>query len=384
MLNLPKIIRPTGNPIRLKSEAFTNDLFSPFVATFYRSGTAALAAAILASIKHHPPQNDGSPEVILPAYGCPDLVSACIYAGATPVLIDLGKNRPWMDIEKLGNAINTRTVAIIAVRFLGIAEQMEKLCRICQSNALMLIDDSAQGFPLSTTEAYWQGDYNIISFARGKPLNLLGGGAVLSRENTELADLLPIPAANKDNLLDNIKYLLKLSIYNLSIHPTLYSLLTKLPGLNIGSTTYKRLSLLNEIPGFTLKRVNFNYSAYKSVKNVTPDIHQIMQKIQPSAIEDLPSSLGYNFEHPLLRYPLLATDTAQQNQLFSKLYSLGASKMYQKPLYEISGVDKLTTATKKTHPNSKNFSQQLITLPTHSGVTQDTLNRIHSIINSTT
>lgn len=384
MLNLPKIIRPTGNPIRLKSEAFTNDLFSPFVATFYRSGTAALAAAILASIKQHHPPLDGSPEVILPAYGCPDLVSACIYAGTTPVLIDLEKNRPWMDIEKLGNAVSKRTVAIIAVRFLGIAEQIAKLRHICQSNALTLIDDSAQGFPLSATEAYWQGDYNIISFARGKPLNLLGGGAVLSRGNTELAGLLPIPAATKDNLLDNIKYSLKLSIYNLSIHPTLYSLLTKLPGLNIGSTTYKLLSLLNEMPDFILKRINSNHRAYKSVKNATTDTHQIIQKIQPSAIEDLPSSLGHNFEHPLLRYPLLATNSAQRNQLFSKLSSLGASKMYQKPLYEISEVDKLTSASKKTHPNSKSFSQQLITLPTHSGVTQDTLNKIHSIINSTT
>ena len=57
-------------------------------ATFYHSGTAALAAAIIAA-KTARAIHDA--EVILPAYACPDLLSAAIFARVRPVLVDLEK-----------------------------------------------------------------------------------------------------------------------------------------------------------------------------------------------------------------------------------------------------------------------------------------------------
>lgn len=88
---------PVGHPVRLSDGHYDDSLlqavFSPYSPRFFDSGTAALAASILVSIsKKATPE----PEVILPAYGCPDLISAVVYAGAKPVLVDL-EEKPSMD-----------------------------------------------------------------------------------------------------------------------------------------------------------------------------------------------------------------------------------------------------------------------------------------------
>jgi dTDP-4-amino-4,6-dideoxygalactose transaminase len=88
---------PVGRKIKLiKSEDDIENIFKPYWSSFYCSGTAALAVAIKVSIEYKDIQQ---PEIILPAYGCPDLISATVYAGAKPVLVDLEHQRPWMDLE---------------------------------------------------------------------------------------------------------------------------------------------------------------------------------------------------------------------------------------------------------------------------------------------
>ena len=116
---------PAGNRLCLsgagKDESGHENAFSPYMPVFYQSGTASLAAAIGAAIRNKPTEK---PEVILPAYGCPDLVSAAVFAGAKPVLVDLENDRPWMNLEQLSASINSNTVAVVAVDLLGIPERI--------------------------------------------------------------------------------------------------------------------------------------------------------------------------------------------------------------------------------------------------------------------
>ena len=74
------------------------DVFSPYTPRYFDSGTAALGAAIIAAIKL---KGVDVPQVVLPANGCPDLVSAVIFAGAMPVLIDLEPERASLDLDLL-------------------------------------------------------------------------------------------------------------------------------------------------------------------------------------------------------------------------------------------------------------------------------------------
>ena len=87
---------PVGNRLCLNTinDASVQPFLTLAASRFYQSGTAALAAAISAAKLL---KNKNYPEVILPAYACPDLVSAAVFAGVKPVLVDLEAERPWLD-----------------------------------------------------------------------------------------------------------------------------------------------------------------------------------------------------------------------------------------------------------------------------------------------
>ena len=86
---------PVGNPVRLSGgrhdESLLQEIFSPYSPRFFDSGTSALAASVLVAINV---KGASDPEVILPAYGCPDLISAVVFAGKRPVLVPIQADRP--------------------------------------------------------------------------------------------------------------------------------------------------------------------------------------------------------------------------------------------------------------------------------------------------
>ncbi|RKZ65668.1 MAG: hypothetical protein DRQ44_07780, partial [Gammaproteobacteria bacterium] len=98
---------PVGSPIVLDSSKALADVavFSSYQTQFYASGTAALAAALVAVLaKSQKSFKSGQAEILLPAYGCPDLISAAVFAGVKPVLVDLEADRPWLDLPSLASA----------------------------------------------------------------------------------------------------------------------------------------------------------------------------------------------------------------------------------------------------------------------------------------
>lgn len=371
-------LRPVGNPITLKKEPLDRTQFGNFHVEFYQSGTAALAAAIIA-IKKLKSKSHRTPEVILPAYACPDLISAALYAGVKPVLVDLEQNTCWMDLSLVKQRITENTIAVIAVKFLGISERMSKLREICDEYALSLIEDSAQGFPISNPDSYWQGDLNILSFGRGKPINLLGGGAVLTR-NEEIQDYLINPTEIFNTLSGTAKYLSKTLLYNALIKPVFYGLALKLPGMNIGETTYKELSHISAMPRDIKDLLNTNISAYKTYLNKSVDIQSLIRILNSSKLSDLVMTSHHDLEYPLLRYPLLIANKQLRDELHAALMPLGASVMYKKPLIHIKNLPTSFKDENTRYSNAENFADRLITFPTHSGISTEILEQIRARI----
>lgn len=375
-----KIIRPVGNPICLKISDITSDIFSDFNINYYQSGTSALAASIIASIQLKP--GVIQPEVILPAYGCPDLISAVIYAGAKPILVDLGINTHFISIDNLANAFTSNTVALIAVRFLGLHERISKLKEICSAHQVVVIEDSAQGFPQSGSTDYWQGDYTTLSFGRGKPVNLLGGGAVITR-SAILHKHLPILKNNPIVLDDQIKYFIKAILYNFSIRPLFYGLVCKLPWLQIGETIFKPLNVIEAMPAYLSKYLHNNISEYQARINNALLIHNELTGLGTNEIIDLPGTTNFNFSNQLLRYPILAPNAALRDKLYKQLAPYGASLMYKTSLPKIDGVQSILMSNAE-FPVSQDFSGRLLTLPTHAAVNKELIHKIMKIIKSNT
>ncbi len=376
---MPKSLRPTGNPIMHQRKPFDENMFYPYKISFYQSGTAALAASIIATIKCYP--DIETPEIIIPVYCCPDIVSAIIYANAKPVTVDLEENLPWLCIQSVEEAITDNTVSIIAVNFLGIQERIQILKKICTDNSIALIGDNAQGFPLEEYENYWDSDYNIISFGRGKPVNLLSGGAVVTKRN-DLFEKLPKVNHLCEKRIDLFLYIIKSHIYNLVIKPYIYGLIIRVPGLNIGSTTYKKLDAIAPMKNIAISLLPANIDNFKKSHIRRSKIYKFNYKTNDENIIDLPKVTGCPDTHPLLRYPLLIKDNQVKNEILLKLKDYGISMMYSKILYEIDGITEDIGYNNRAYPNAIDFANQLITLPCYDDVHEIDIEHINRVLNS--
>jgi dTDP-4-amino-4,6-dideoxygalactose transaminase len=373
---------PVGNPVSLdlKSDLDLPSFFSSRQTKFYSSGTAALAAAIKAAMASKKSVNPDAVEVILPAYACPDLVSAAVFAGARPVLVDLEPDRPWMDLSLLTDAITRNTVAIVAVNLFGISERWLQLRRIAEQFEVLLIEDSAQYFPGASEASNWHGDLVVFSFGRGKPVSLLGGGAVVSEGKT-LHDLLSGTVHDDLGLKDKMIFELKAWIYNTMISPALYWLPQSLPFLHLGETRYHTLRDIEAMDKVRFKLLATNIGRYQADIKAAKRCQQIslMLERQDKAV-DLPEACGSLPNRRLLRYPLLL-DEGARDKAYQKLKQagLGPSIMYPASLPNISGLGGLLDG-EQCFPNAEDFAARLLTLPTHSHVTEKNIDDMGVIL----
>jgi dTDP-4-amino-4,6-dideoxygalactose transaminase len=371
---------PAGNRLCLfaagKDESGRQNVFSPYEPVFYNSGTASLAAAIGAAIRNKSAER---PEVIVPAYGCPDIVSAAVFAGARPVLVDLEDDRPWMNLGQLSASINGNTVAVVAVDLLGIPERIAAIRSIVGQAAVVLIEDSAQAFPTQGDQRFWGGDLVVLSFGRGKPVTLLGGGAVLVRDPA-LRKLLPEGATRQGS---GRLFRLMALLYNLMSSPYLYWIPQGLPFLRLGDTRYHPLAAIETMDPERLRLLGRNIWKYRHDKNT---LRAALADIVTGACSsgkvfiDLPALCRVEPGQRLLRYPLLIR-AGWRERVFHRLRNagLGPSLLYPASLPRIPGLEGLLRG-QGDFPAAESFAGRILTLPTHEGVRNTDLSKIRQIL----
>lgn len=325
-----------------------------------------MAIAIAIARKNTPK----SPEVILPAYGCPDLVAAVLAQKAKPVLVDLAPDAPYMDLEQVGKAISSATVAMVGVGLLGIPERLERLSQLCQDSGVTLIEDSAQCFPPTSSGHQWA-DLIILSFARGKPLNLMGGGALLVRRNN-IAWAQPI--IEQFPILEmklGFRWRVKRLVFNFLLRRFPYFFLEKLPGLNIGETKFKaleearRLELPEELVFSGIHHFRKRLPIHRSY---VAQLQMLKQAGWRFVAEETLLSNAKSI--PRNRFGILAPSTHRRDLAERALNraGIGASSFYRRILPEIDGVPEMAGAS--SYPNARKFSDRLLTLPCHEDVTE--------------
>jgi dTDP-4-amino-4,6-dideoxygalactose transaminase len=379
---------PAGNPITLQSvdgpDKVFESVFGDRSVFLYGSGTMALAASLVAIRKH---RDITSPEVLLPAYACPDLVSAALFAGVKPVLVDLEPDTPWMDLSQLQQKLGPNTIAVIAAHFLGIPERLAEIRQRLEGSGVLIIEDSAQLFPVGPTAGVWESDLVVLSFGRGKPISLLGGGAVLCRQDS-LAECLPISEETKlepDKIQSEqarALYKIKIQLYNILLEPWAYGLLKLLPFLHLGETIYHPLE---KIYSFEISRIGMlaaNIEAYVSRERVQQDWLSTMLKSMVSAdISDLTILGTDSIQLPILRYPVLVKNEALRDRLIDKMIKagLGCSKMYPVHLPRINGIEDVFQK-QGDFPQAMRFSKRLLTFPCHTGVSRKNIELMKDIL----
>lgn len=370
---------PAGNAIVVSGQstalAQIERDWSPFSVRWYGSGTSALAAAVSAAVAR---KRVRAPEVIVPAYACPDVVSAVLFAGATPVLVDFVPHRPWLDIEACRRRANHNTVALIAINFLGISERVPLLRTVTAACDAVLIEDCAQAFPIGAEAmAALGGDMVVLSFGRGKPVSLLGGGAVLSR--VEISRLLPPVDPSGAGLRTRAKFLLRAVTYNVLRRPRLYWLLNALPFAGLGKTVFKPLPALAPAQS-SIEFLGVNVDRYRSMANRVRELRVGLGEVLSSRALDLAAACAVPDNARLLRFPLLIEPAAcarADNAL--RRAGLGSSRLYQVSLPMVAGISE-AVREQGDFPNARDFAASLLTLPTHAQVKPRDIERMAAIL----
>lgn len=375
---------PAGNPVYLRRGADAADTaltaFPPWSARFYQSGTAALAAALIAAARR---RNVTAPEVILPAYGCPDLVSASIHAGVRPVLVDLEAGRPWLALDQIEARICPNTVAIVAVHLFGIPERIKALRRLTRQTDIVLIEDSAQLMPVTGGYDAWSGDLVVTSFGRGKPVNLLGGGGVLFRD-PDLGQYLPVVNDKADpSAAAYVRFGFGAVMYNVASLPWFYWIPLSLPFLHLGETRFQPLGEIVAMDPVRRMLLPVGLHEYRvRDRSLQARLRALLARHcnADAGLLDLAGECGVPEAAALLRYPLLVVPE-RRNRLLRRLQSagLGASCMYPAALPGVPGLeDRLRD--QGPFPAADDFARRILTLPTHARIRERDLAGVSRIL----
>lgn len=373
---LPPVRRPvplarTGTTAH---RAQMSQFFGGREVVLHPSGTAALASALAQCATK---SNTRSPEAILPAYGCPDLVSACVSAGVFPRLVDLQPSAWKYDSAALRRSFSCNVVAIVAVNLLGVGDDATELAGWSRENKVALIQDSAQFLPRTGRE--WPGDYIILSFGRGKPLNLLHGGALIAKAEGISPDTAQRARISWRDRLRGSRF--AALAFNALTLPMSYRAVSAVPGLSLGEVRYKELRNTGAVPEREWKIVGAAFDLYRRKPSYSDAIWEpALEKWRAAGVERL-TCPGERPDPEPLRLALLARGRSVRNALVAKLNArgLGASIMYQSSLTGVMGVPH-AVSDQGPFPNASDIADRLFTVPTHGLVTAAAVSRATDIV----
>lgn len=371
-----KMLPPVGEPIRLGPRSDPPE-FTGFHSVWTQSGTAALALAVRLAMDQRP--DVARPEVLIPAHGCPDLVAAVRFAGAIPILVDIGPEDPGFDPASLEQAWTKATVAVVAVNFLGIRERVHDLAHAATTRNTWLIEDSAQWYPepqADENEPFSPTDAVILSFGRGKPVSLLGGGCLLLNQRHT-------PLENPPNSTQSsaaVMLSLKLIAYNWLLRPEFYGWIARMPWLRIGETRYKPLMEIRGMETTRLRLLGANVRQYLASERWREQALSELFEIRSDLFVDFLRKLQGRSGR-LLRYPVLCRSSSQRNELLQHLTALGlgATAMYGEALPGVPGTAALLEKTTAVS-GARAFASRLLTLPVHGKVTHRDISRLKAAI----
>ncbi len=139
-------------------------------------------------------------EVITVAHTFVATISAIVHAGATPVLVDVGKDYN-MDMDELERAITPRTRAVLPVHLNGRICDMDRLMAIAEEHGLIVIEDAAQALG-ARYNGQVAGSFGLAGCFSHYPFKILGGfgdGGAVTTNDPQVARIVSLLRYNGED-----------------------------------------------------------------------------------------------------------------------------------------------------------------------------------------
>lgn len=341
---------------------------------FVSTGRAALSL-VLGAMRELAPE--GKDEVIIPSYTCYSVAASVAVAGLKLRICDIDSTTLDYDYDALEQADFTRVLCVTSANLFGIPNDMVRLAATARQNGVFVLDDAAQSMEAKVHGCFsgTLGDVGIFSLDKGKNITSIDGGIIVTnREDLGSRIGKDVGSLPEPSWRARLGYLTKLLAYSGFLHPRLYWIPDGMPFLRLGSTEYRddfsqeaypiflagiAKRLFDRIDAITASRVEKARVLIDRLK----DAHHVEFISYPDHISPV-----------FLRLPLLMNEAYRDKQVGRlRQAGFGASASYPTAIVDIPGIDSELFRGPCPSEGGRLVSKRVLTLPTHSYVTQQDL-----------
>jgi dTDP-4-amino-4,6-dideoxygalactose transaminase len=366
-----------GHDPRADLNALLSRRFEATGCALLASGTHALRLALESAVSGR----RGAELVLLPAYTCFEVATAAVGAGVRVALYDvdpLTLEPDWDSVRRAGAA---GAAAIIIAPLFGMPLDWGMARRIASELDAVLVEDAAQahgstwhGRPVGSL-----GDLSILSFGRGKGWTGGGGGALLWRGAIN-PDLAIDPRGLGHRELAEATSAARIAVQWLFGRPALYAIPASIPFLALGETVYHEPTspalMTRTSAALLLAGVERANAEVLWRRNTVVAYASALSRagLPPSA------AIGRRMDQTsgALRFPVRMPGGWQKRRI-SEMIRLGASPGYPAALNSLAALRRQLVNLAQPLPGAETLARELITLPTHSLVSEQNVARLANI-----
>ncbi len=337
------------------------------------SGTSALRLAIESVATPSAPRV----RVALPAYGCYDLATAAVGAGAVVSFYDIDPATLGPDWSSLAAALAAGADALVLVHQYGIPVNIDRARALADAHGAIVIEDAAQG-----VGGWWRhrrlgasGDLGILSFGRGKGMTAGGGGALLASgsKGQELLEGCRRRVASGGRGIGSV---VKLAAQALLSDPVLYGVPARMPWLALGDTPFHEpwepRGLDAACAGVLRAAAELAHQEAGTRRRVAARLEDALRGVPGVNLIDSP--IGEGTLSGWLRFPVVLDDALRAKALSGHFRHLGIGPGYPMPLPELPALRHAFATAQRT--GAARLTSKLVTLPSHRWVADNDVARL--------
>lgn len=331
------------------------------------SGCSALTLAIELALSTSGSQRT----VAIPAFQCFEVATAAVAVDCAITLYDIDPVSLGPDLESLERALRLGARAVVIAPLYGVPVNWEAVVALTNKYGAVPIEDAAQA-----NGAEWNGrrlgslgPLSVLSFGRGKGWTGGGGGALLLRGETAISQSIAHAPITDPSATREWRVVAIAMIQLMFGRPSLYGVPAAVPALGLGETHYHEPSPATTIASFSaaLMRRTLDASLSEAAARRQHAAHwmsSLPRNLLNGAPPVLPrSTAGY------LRFPLRIQADAAHLVATDASRRAGIARSYPRPLGDLPAVMPRLVESSAQYPGAVALARELITLPTHSLLT---------------
>ena len=339
------------------------------------SGTQALQLALELAL-----QTIGTDSVVaLPAFGCYDIATAAVGAGVRVSLYDIDPNTLAPDSDSLERVLSAGARVIVAAPLYGVPLAWNTLKAVSDRHGALMIEDAAQGHGASWCGKSLGslGSVSTLSFGRGKGWTGGRGGALLVRG----AALNPSASRPQADMPAEALTLLGLVAQWTFGRPAIYGIPRSVPALHLGDTSYRKpvpATSMTRAAAATLLRSRDVALLEAAQRRVTAS--SLLASIDGARVKRIQipddASPGY------LRLPVRVNGGMNAFTDQAAALACGVAPSYPATLAVLPAIADRMVGPEVSWPGAETLVRELVTLPSHSRLTDRDLDSIARMFRS--